>query len=236
MARQVWGSPDAAMGKVFRMGGIDCRVLGVVENGKYTSLEEDPMPFLFQARPPGKHSHGTLLIETATAPAAMAGTIRKAIHDADSGAFVMSLASLRQSMQLPLLPYRIALGLIGTIAMLGIFLAGVGLYGLISYGVSRRAHEIGIRVAMGAQPADVLALVFREAAPRLAIGAGVGLAVGLVAAWAFKEALFRAKVSYADPMGLAVAVAVVVAVGLLATYAPARRALRVDPASALRQE
>ena len=176
------------------------------------------------------------LIETATTPAAMAGTIRKAIHDADSGAFVMSLGSLRQSMQLPLLPYRIALGLIGTIAVLGIFLAGVGLYGLISYGVSRRTHEIGIRVAMGAQPADVLALVFREAAPRLAIGAAVGLAVGFAAAWAFQAPLYRAKVSYADPMGLAAAVAVVAVVGLLAAYAPARRALRVDPASALRQE
>jgi predicted permease len=236
MARQVWGSPDAAMGKVFRMGGIDCRVQGVVENGKYTSLDEDPMPFLFRATPVDKRGVGTLLIETNVAPTAMAGTIRKVIHDADSGAFVMSLASLRQSMQFPLLPYRIALGLIGTIAVLGIFLAGVGLYGVVSYSVSRRAHEIGIRVAMGAQPADVLTLVFREAAPRLAIGAGVGLAVGLAAAWAFQAPLYRAKVSYADPMGLAAAVAVVVAVGLLATYAPARRALRVNPMNALREE
>ena len=174
MARQFWGSPDAAMGKVFRMDGIDCRVIGVAENGKYESLQEDPMPFLFVATPPDKRDHGTLLIETATAPTAMAGTIRKAIHDTDPDAFVASLVTLRQNMQLSLFPYRVAAGLFGTIAILGIFLAGVGLYGLVSYSVSRRTHEIGIRVAMGAETADVLVLVFREAVSRLAIGAAIG--------------------------------------------------------------
>ena len=236
MARQIWGNPDAAVGKVFRMDGIDCRVVGVVEDGKYTSLEEEPMPFLFQATPLAKRGEGTLLIQTAPAPTAMAGTIRKAIHDTDPGAFVMSLLSLRQNMQLALFPYRIAAGLIGAIAILGIFLGGVGLYGLVSYGVSRRTHEIGIRVAMGAKPADVLVLVFRQAAARLALGSVIGLAVALAGAQGMKAALYRASVSPTDPMGLVAAVAVVAAVGLLATYVPARRALRVDPASALRRE
>jgi predicted permease len=236
MARQIWGSADTAVGKVFRMGGIDCRVLGVVEDGKYTALDEEPMPFLFQATPPDKREHGTLLIETATAPTAMAGTIRKVIQDTGPDAFVMSLVSLRQHMQLSLFPYRIAAGLIGAIAILGIFLGGVGLYGLVSYSVSRRTHEIGIRVAMGAGPTDVLALVFREAVSRLVVGSAIGLAVGLVAAQLLKAALYRARVSPTDAMGLAAAVAVVAAVGLLATYAPARRALRVNPMSALREE
>ena len=236
MARQFWGSPDAAMGKVFRMEDNDYRIVGVAENGKYESLQEDPTPFLFVATPLPKGGEGTLLIETATAPTAMAGTIRKAIHDADPDAFVMSLVTLRQSMQLSLLPYRIGAGFIGSIAMLGIFLAGVGLYGLVSYSVSRRTHEIGIRVAMGAETADVLVLVFREAVSRLAIGAVIGLAAGLAAAQTLKEALYRASVSPTDPIGLAAAVAAVAAVGLLAAYAPARRALRVDPINALREE
>ena len=236
MARQFWGGTDAAMGKVFRMDGIDCRILGVVENGKYDSLGEKPMPFLFAAAPLAKRGGGTLLIETTTAPTAMAGTIRKAIHDTDPDALVVSLVTLRQHMQLSLFPYRIAAGLIGTIAILGIFLAGVGLYGLISFSVGRRTHEIGIRVAMGAGPADVLVLVFREAVSRLAIGSAIGVAVALAAAQVMKAALYRAWVSPADPIGLAAAVAVVATVGLLAAYAPARRALRVDPANALRQE
>ena len=236
MARRFWGSPDAAVGKVFRMDGTNSQVLGVVEDGKYGSLQEDPMPFMFVATPLAKHSEGTLLIETGAAPASMSGAIRKAIHDADPDAFVASLVTLRQNMQLSLLPYRIGAGFIGSIAMLGIFLAGVGLYGLVSYSVSRRTHEIGIRVAMGAETADVLVLVFREAVSRLAIGAAIGVAVALAAAQTLKEALYRASVSPTDPIGLTAAVAVVAAVGLFAAYAPARRALGVDPANALRQE
>jgi ABC-type antimicrobial peptide transport system permease subunit len=222
------------MGKVFRMDENEYRIIGVAENGKYESLQEPPMPFLFAAMPLAKRDYGTLLIETAGPPSAMAGAIRKAIQDTDPDALVASFGTLRQSMQISLYPYRIAAGLIGTIAMLGIFLAGVGLYGLVAYSVSRRTHEIGVRVAMGARPADVLALVFRETVLRLAIGAVIGLAVGLAAAQVLRTGLYG--VSPADPIGLAAAVAVVGAVGLLAAYAPARRALRVDPANALRQE
>jgi predicted lysophospholipase L1 biosynthesis ABC-type transport system permease subunit len=234
MARRFWGSPDAAVGRVFQADGADCQVIGVAQDGKYDSLQEMPVPYLFVATQPAKQGEGVLLVETAAAPAAMAGAVRKAIHDADPDAFVASLASLRQSMQVSLLPYRLAAGLIGTIALLGIFLAGVGLYGLVAYSVSRRTHEIGVRVAMGAGPADVLALVIREALSRLAIGAVIGLAVALAAAQILRSALYG--VSPADPIGLAAAVTAVAAVGLLAAYAPARRALRVDPANALRQQ
>jgi ABC-type antimicrobial peptide transport system permease subunit len=222
------------MGKIFRMGGIDCQVLGVAEDGKYGSLQETPRPYLFVATPLSKRGGGVLLIETAAAPKAMAGTVRKAIHDTDPDAFVVSLDTLRQHLQLSLFPYRIGAGLVGTIGALAIFLAGVGLYGIVSYSVSRRTHEIGVRVAMGAGPAEVLALVIREALSRLAIGAAIGVAVALAAAQVIRSALYG--VSPTDPIGLVAAVAVVAAVGLLAAYAPARRALRVDPANALRQE
>jgi ABC-type antimicrobial peptide transport system permease subunit len=209
-------------------------VIGVAENGKYFDLNEDPIPFVFAAAPLGKRGEGGLLIETAGPPLALAGTVRKAIHDAEPDALIMSLTSLRQSMRLSLFPYRVGAGLIGTIAILGVFLSGVGLYGLVAYNISRRTHEIGVRVAMGARPADVLALVFRETVLRLAIGAAIGLAVGLAAAQVLRTGLYG--VSPADPIGLAAAVAVVAAVGLLAAYAPARRALGVNPVDALREQ
>jgi putative ABC transport system permease protein len=234
MARRFWGSPDAAVGRVFQADGADCQVIGVVQDGKYHSLQEMPVPYLFVATQPAKQREGVLLVETAAAPAAMAGAVRKAIHDADPEAFVASLVTLRQSMRLSLFGYCIGAGLIGTIALLGIFLAGVGLYGLVAYSVSQRTHEIGVRVAMGAGPADVLTLVFRETVSRLAIGSVIGLAVALAAAQILRSALYG--VSPTDPIGLTGSVAVVAAVGLLAGYAPARRALRIDPANALRQE
>jgi predicted permease len=234
MARQIWGSPDAAIGKLFRMDGTDCRVVGVAENGKYRWLQEEPMPFLFEAAPLGKQGGGTLLIETAAPPLALAGTIRKAIHDADPDAWLANLVTLRQHMRFSLFPYRIGAGLVATIAILGMSLAGVGLYGLVSYSVTRRTHEIGVRVAMGARPVDVLSLVLREALSRVAIGAVIGLALALAAARTI-TALFY-QVSPADPLALAAAVAVVATVALLAAFAPARRALRVDPINALRHE
>jgi len=234
MARQFWGSPDAAVGRVFRMDDNDYRIIGVAENGKYESLQEPPMPFVFAAMPLEKRDSGELLIETAAPPSAMTGAIRKAIQDTDPDALVVSLATLRQSMQISVYPYRIAAGLIGTIAMLGIFLAGVGLYGLIAYSVGRRTHEIGVRIAMGAERTDVLALIFREAVSRLAVGAVIGLGVALAAGQILRSALYG--VSPADPIGLAAAVAVVAAVGLLAVYVPARRAIGVDPMVALRHE
>jgi ABC-type antimicrobial peptide transport system permease subunit len=192
------------------------------------------MPHLFVATPLAKGGEGTLLIETAAPPASISGAVRKAIHDADPDVFVLSLATLRQNMQFALLPYRMGAGFIGTIALLGIFLAGVGLYGLVAYSVSRRTHEIGIRVAMGARPTDVLSLVLREALSRVAIGAVIGLALALAAAEVLRSALYG--VSPADPIGLAAAVAVVAMITLLAAFAPARRALRVDPMTALRHE
>ena len=234
MARQIWGSPDVAIGKVFRMDGVDCRVMGVAENGKYFALNEEPIPFVFSAAPFRTRGAGTLLIETAGPPLALAETIRKAIHDSEPDALIMSLTSLRQSMRLSLFPYRVGAGLVGTIAVLGIFLAGVGLYGLVSYSVGRRTHEIGVRVAMGARPTDVFLLVMREALARIAIGTVIGLSVALATAQVIRAALYH--VSPDDPVGIVVAVAVVAAVGFLATYAPARRALRVDPMTALREE
>jgi predicted permease len=234
MARQVWGGLDAAMGKIFRVDNVDLHVLGVVENGNYFSLREKPMSFMFIATPLRKGGEGTLLIETATPPRALAATIQGAIRDVQPDAIIMSLDTLRQQMRLVLFADELAAGFVGTIAMLGMLLAGVGLYGLVSYSVTRRTHEIGIRVALGAKPVDVLTMVMREALTRVAIGALIGLVAALVAARIVASALYH--VSPADPIGMAAAVLAVAAIGLLAVYAPVRRALRVDPMTALRKE
>lgn len=235
MARKIWGSPQAAMGKVFRVEGEDLHVIGVMQNGKYVELREKPTPFMFIATPfPKAGGEGTLLIETATAPLSVAGTIRSTIRDAGPDAVIASLVTLRQHLRFALFADRIAAGFVGIIAMLGMFLAAAGLYGLVSYSVTRRTHEIGIRMVMGASSADVFSMVLCEALSRVAIGAVIGLAAALAAARIAAHALYH--VSAADPVSMAAAVLAVAAIGLLAVCAPARRALRVDPMTALRRE
>jgi putative ABC transport system permease protein len=177
----------------------------------------------------------TLLVETAGEPGAMAGTVRKALAAAVAPDLtVTGLITLRQQMGLALFLPRIAAGLVGTIAILGIFLAGVGLYGLVSFSVNRRAHEIGVRMAMGARPRDVLALVLRQSLWLVATGAALGLATVLLVARLVSVLLYR--VSPADPLGLLASVLVVATVAVLAAHVPARRAVRVDPMMVLRRE
>jgi len=102
-----------------------------------------------------------------------------------------SLVTLRQQMSLAFFLWRAAAGLLGISAILGVFLSGVGLYGVVSHGVTRRAHEIGVRMAMGARPADVLRLVLRQGLSMVAIGAAIGTAGAVAAARVVSAVLYR---------------------------------------------
>ena len=230
LARRLWGSADAAVGRFLRVGAQDCQVAGVVENGKYHSLVEDPIPYLYTF----SRGEGTLVIETAGEPGAMAESVRKAFRESAPDASLVGLVTLREHLRIALFAWQITAGLLGISAVLGVFLAGVGLYGLVSYGVNRRAHEIGVRMAMGASPADVLRLVLRQALAMAGIGAAIGLACAFAAAKVVSALLYR--VSPADPLGLLAGIVVVAAVTLLAAQAPARRAIRLDPMAVLRRE
>ena len=240
MARSIWGSADAAPGKYFRRttagltGGLDCQVIGVVEDGKYNSLLEAPAPYMFLAASGAGGGDATLLIETAGDPAAMAPEIRKALLAAEPGSTVAGLITMREQMRLAMWAPQTAAGVIGAIAALGIFLAGVGLYGLVSHSVNRRVHEIGVRMALGARPVDVVRLVLRQSLALVAVGITIGLAAAFAAARLVSALLYR--VSPADPAALAAGVAVVIVVTLAAAHLPTRRAMAVDPMTALRNE
>jgi hypothetical protein len=124
--------------------------------------------------------------------------------------------------------------LLGLFAAMGLMLAAVGIFGVISYSVSRRTHELGIRMALGAQPGSVLGMILRETLTLTLIGVAVGVSCALAAARLITHLLF--KVTPYDPVTLALVSLVLVAVGALAGYIPARRAMRVDPVVALRHE
>ncbi len=230
MARRFWGDPGRAIGRFFRVDGQDRRIVGVVETGKYRSLLESPIPHFFVFTRMADY----LLIETAGAPGELAGPIRKALRESGSGMTLHSLVTLRQQMGLAFFFWRSASGLVGIAAILGVFLAGVGLYGVVSYGVTRRTHEIGVRMAMGARPSDVLKLVLREGVSVVLIGAAIGTAGAIAAARLISSYLYH--VSPADPPALIVSVLAIATVTLFAVRVPARRAIRTDPMTVLRGE
>ncbi|HEV2444783.1 MAG TPA: FtsX-like permease family protein, partial [Candidatus Sulfopaludibacter sp.] len=233
-ARRFWGSPDAAMGRLFRVQDRETQVIGVAENGKYGTVFEDPKPYLYLPAPAITQGEGNLIVETRIdAPSAIAA-LRKALAQAAPEVTLVSIVSMREHMRTALFGPRMGAAGVGALALLGVFLAGVGLYGLMAYSVSRRAREIGIRMALGARSAAVVRLVLGRTLLLVVVGSSIGLALALTAAHVVSSLLYR--VSPADPIGLAVAVFAVAAVALAAAHVPARRALRVDPMSVLREE
>jgi predicted permease len=224
------------VGKRF-LDGIDGRlveVIGVVEDGKYESLTESQMPAVFW--PIRQFYNGTTTLEVRSALPApeMADEMRAVISGLDSELPISGAGSLEQRLGLAFFPGRAAAVALSAFGVLAIILAGTGIQGLVAYAVARRTHEIGIRMALGARPVQVLRLVLGKMAMLL----GVGSAVGLVLAMAMGRVI--ASVVYGvptrDPLVMLVVIAAVAVLGVLASWSPARRATRVDPLVALRHE
>jgi putative ABC transport system permease protein len=135
---------------------------------------------------------------------------------------------------MPLLPARIAASLFASFGMLALALAAIGIYGIMSYSVSRRTHEIGVRVALGAQASDVLRLILGQGMTPVLIGVVLGISAALAVTRLMKSLLFG--MSAADPLTYIGVAALLISVALLASYIPARRATKIDPMQALRNE
>jgi putative ABC transport system permease protein len=178
----------------------------------------------------------TLQVRTTQVPDAMIASLQKEIAWLAPGLPVFNVETMTQGLYtLPgLLIFQVGAGLAATLGLLGLVLAVVGLYGVVSYVTSQRIHEIGIRMALGAQPADILRSVFRQGFAMVAIGLGAGLAAAFAAARLVRN--FLVGVGTTDPLTYAVVSCLLVLVALLACWVPARRATRVDPLVALRYE
>ena len=131
-------------------------------------------------------------------------------------------------------PRRFVVALLGGFAAMAMLLAAIGLYGVISYSVTQRTQEIGIRIALGAQRGEVLGLVIRQGMQLAVIGLGIGLVLSLASSRLLQNQLFQ--ISALDPPTFTVTALILIAAALLACYIPARRAMRVDPVDALRYE
>jgi putative ABC transport system permease protein len=235
-ARRFWPGEDP-IGKRFSQGGPQApmmEVVGVVEDGKYAGLNEEPQPYT--CRPMLQSYVGTtnIIVRTDTDPQKLLPVIRNEVQQLDPNLPLSNARPLTERMALPLLPARVAASIFGSFGLLALILAAIGIYGVMSYTVSRRTHEIGIRVALGAQTRDVLRLIIGQGMLLAFIGVAIGLAVALLLGRLMKSLLFG--LSAADPLTYIGVSALLVCVALLACYIPARRATKIDPMLALRNE
>lgn len=175
-----------------------------------------------------------LVVRSATDPASLVPAIRAAVAAVDKDQPISGVETMKQLVSDSVSTRRLTLVLLGLFSGLALVLAAIGIYGVMAYSVAQRTHEIGIRMAVGAQQKDVLGLVLGEGARLTLWGVGFGVAAALGLTRLLSSLLFA--VSASDPLTYAAVAVVLVVVALLASYIPARRALRVDPIVALRYE
>ncbi|MCZ6915328.1 MAG: ABC transporter permease [Gemmatimonadetes bacterium] len=216
-------------------GGDWSRVVGVVEHQRHTTLNEDYNETLFFPMFqyfPGDQVY--VVMKTSMEPAGIVGSVRATLRAIDSEATLARVRTIDELVGNALAPNQFALILIGIFAGVAVVLAGVGLYGVISYSVSQRTREIGVRIAFGAGRSTIIRLVLGQGFVLTGIGVGVGVvgAIGLTRV----IGSMLVNVRPTDPATFAVVAALLVGIGLLGSYVPARRALRVDPMEALRAE
>ena len=228
---------ESALGKRLRAENEWREVVGVLENATYTTLEEPPMPIVYapvRQDVIGFSMPTAVSIRTAVDPTSMANAVRSALQGLDATAPVFNVVTMAERAARVTARYRYSAALMGAMALLALLMAAMGTYGVLAYAVAARTREIGIRIALGAHPADVLRLVVGSGA-RMAVA---GIALGLVGTYAATRVLgaLLYQVSPADPVTF-IAIAVLMSiVAVIASYVPARRALKVDPVVALRAE
>jgi predicted permease len=235
-ARRYWPGQDPIGKHVTegRSGATPLTVIGVVRDGKYVTLGEDPTPFYYTAFLQRYQGDATLHIRASGDPRSLVATLRREVQALDATLPLFDVKTMSDHLGLSLLPARIAGGALGAFGLVALALAAVGIYGIMAEAVRRRTRELGVRVALGAQPRDVLSLVMGESMRLAAAGMVIGLLVAVSLARMVGGFLYG--VSSADPATF-VSIPVLLGVAaVVASYLPARWATRVDPVVALRHE
>ncbi len=227
---------EDALGRRIAQGsnGPWFQVVGIVENGKYESLSDENQPVVFWPMLQQYQSSTTLVARSHLSANQLIDTLRTAVRAMDSTMPLYDVATLEDHLALPLTPARLAASILAAFGFLALVLAAIGVYGAVAYAVARRTREIGIRVAIGATRSNVVSLVVHRTAVVLIIGTLLGTAAAL-AVGKFVSAILYG-VSPKDPSTYALAILLMAVVAAVACLVPAKRALTVDAASALRNE
>ena len=236
-AKKIWPGQNA-VGKVFRTSkdSAPIQVVGMTRTGKYMFLYETPQMFVYFPMVQRYNNTATLIVHSEDDPRRLVEPVRQQIQQLDAGLPVYGISTMEAHVKYgkPLLPARLGAMLVGAFGLLGLVLASVGVYGVVSYSVSQRTQEIGIRTAMGAQPLNVMAMVLRQGMTMAGIGTGVGLVLALLLFRGLHSMLYGVKST--DLVTLVSVSALLLGVALIASYVPALRATRVDPVVALREQ
>lgn len=240
LAKRYWPGQDP-IGKRLKWGPPESNdawltIVGVVGDVKQGALDAATMPHTYESY----EQHGVpgtslnVAVRAAGDPASLASALRAAVWGLDRQLAVAQVRTMDQVISGSIAPRRFTLVLLAAFAALAVTLAAVGVYGLIAYSVAQRTHEIGIRMALGAQRGDVMSQVLGQGALLMGGGVGIGIVGALILTPSLASFLYGVRPT--DPMTLAGVVTVLVVVALVASYIPARRATKVDPMVALRYE
>jgi ABC-type lipoprotein release transport system permease subunit len=233
-AATVFGSTTNAVGGRFKLrDATRVQVVGVAEDGKYLNLTEDPEPALFLPILQAPKTTAWLVVRATGNPAQLAPAVRSTVHDLDAG-LPVEIVAWTEQLGFALFGARMATAALGVMGVLGAMLSVTGIFGMAAYSVSKRLKELGIRIALGAQRKQVLAAALGRALRLLALGSAAGLILGVLATRVLASIVYQATPR--DPIVMMGAVLVMLALGLLATWGPAQRALSADPLLLLREE
>jgi predicted permease len=233
MAKQFWPNEDA-LGRRFRfmIDKAPIEVIGIARNSKATTLGETPIPMVYWPLKEITDTGITLFIHTTGAPGMMLSQIRRIVRDVDVHIPIIYEKTIRDHMSIALWPSWMGAMLLGSLGLLAFILASMGVYGVMAYSVSQRTRELGIRMALGAQTSQVIQLVLRQGMLLAAIGLGFGLFAAFGSTRLAGALLYGVNPS--DPVIFVGVTSLLAFAAFAACYFPARRALKIDPVTALR--
>jgi putative ABC transport system permease protein len=233
LARRYW-SDRSPVGQRVRVNGVQGSIVGVVKDVHHRGPSTPPQQEMYVSYLQGNPRAASIVVRGTSDPAALTATLRDAVRRADARLPIAQVAPLQQLVERSVAQPRFLAALLTGFSVLASLLAVVGVYGMLSFSVARRVREIGVRMALGAQPRTVLALVLRDSV----VTVGAGLLLGAMAAIGLARFLTSLLfgVRPGDPATIVVTGSALLAAALLASYAPARRAATVDPLEALRTD
>jgi putative ABC transport system permease protein len=236
LAHLYWPNEDP-VGRFIEMaafGAGHCQIVGIVADIRQTNLSDGPAPGIYIPYTQEPMPWQTLVVRTKNDPMGLAGLIRHEVAALDSEQPVGRVATLDELMEASTAQPRFRTFLLGSFAGVALLLSAIGIYGVMAYTVSRRTREVGVRMALGASPVDILKLIFGESMTLTLLGVGFGLIGAYAVTRVMKTLLFG--VTSTDPFTFTSVTLLLCSVALLASFIPARRAMRVDPMAALRDE